>query len=178
LTPEELALVNDCMAEKRASQKLFFERYAPVMFSICRRYTSSREEAEDMLQEGFIRAFANLHQIKDGSLEGWLKRIFVNTCLNEWRRKKNKQWSDIETAALHLKDESEDGLQKMQAEELLLLINELPEGAKVVFNLYAVEGFSHAEIGQMLLINESTSRAQLARARMLLRSKIEIMNSK
>lgn len=167
----EAELVEGCLKGNRKIQRLLFERFSGQMMSVCRRYTHDRMEAEDMLQVGFIKAFEKIEQHNGGSLEGWLKRIFVNTCLTQWRKSKQsvlvQDGNQPDTAA-----PEEDGLQKLQAEELMEFIDELPAGAKLIFNLFAVEGYPHTEIAVMLNITEGASRAQLTRARHLLQHKL------
>ncbi len=171
MLPAELELVEGCKKGKRQFQRLLFERYSPVMMLICRRYCKDLMEAEDMLQEGFIKAFTKIDQFRDGSFEGWLKRIFVNTCLNNWKKQKDKLTCP-EEIGMAISDETEDGLQKLQAQQLLVLIDALPSGAKLVFNLFAIEGYQHTEIAILLNITEGGSRAQLTRARQLLKDKM------
>jgi RNA polymerase sigma-70 factor (ECF subfamily) len=175
LLPTEQEIVAGCREGKRLFQRLLFEHYAPTMMLVCRRYTRDVMEAEDMLQEGFVKAFTKMDQFKDGSLEGWLRRIFVNTCLNNWKKHKDKKFI-AEDHGMNSADNGEDGLQKLQTQQLLQLIDTLPHGAKVVFNLFAIEGYPHAEIAQMLQITEGGSRAQLTRARQLLKDKMLKMN--
>lgn len=152
-------------------QRLLFDQFAGRMMAICRRYCRDRMEAEDMLQEGFIKAFSRIDQLKEGSLEGWLRRIFVNTCLSNW--KKNKQiFAENSEESLSVGTLDENGLQQMETRELLDLIETLPQGARMIFNLYAIEGFDHGEIASTLGISESASRAQLTRARQLLKTKL------
>lgn len=176
MIPAEQELATGCKEGKRQFQRLLFERYAPAMMLVCRRYTRDRMEAEDMLQDGFVKAFDKMGQFNGGSLEGWLRRIFVNTCLNHWKKMKDR-WAMPEEYAAEAILDDEDGLQKLQTNQLLELIDTLPAGAKMVFNLFAIEGYAHGEIGEMLGITESASRAQLTRARQLLKDKMLKMNT-
>ena len=164
-------LIEGCKRGKTSMQRLLFEQYAGKMMSICRRYCKDKMEAEDMLQVGFLKVFGRIGQLNSGSLEGWMKKIFVNTCLTQWSKNKASIISIQENITEEL-DDAEDGLQKLMAHELLQLIDELPHGAKVVFNLYAIEGYPHTEIATMLNIAEGSSRAQLVRARQLLQQKL------
>ena len=150
---------------------MLFEQYAGKMMAICKRYTKDRMEAEDMLQIGFVKVFKKIEQLKDGSLEGWMKRIFINTCLTQWQKNKASPIVMGEYTKEEITHE-EDGLQKLQASELMALIELLPAGAKVIFNLYAIEGYPHTEIAPMLNITEGASRAQLTRARQLLQKRL------
>ncbi|MGV3557536.1 RNA polymerase sigma factor [Larkinella arboricola] len=154
-------------ADSRA-QKTLYDRYASKMLTVCVRYVSNRYEAEEILMDGFMRVFDKITQYKnDGSFEGWIRRIMVNESLMYLRR--NKQWR----AEVALDDAPTDADpvyadQNLLAEDLLNLLEELPAGYKTVFNLYAIEGYSHAEIADVLGITESTSKSQLHRARALL----------
>jgi RNA polymerase sigma-70 factor (ECF subfamily) len=139
------------------------------MLGVCYRYTKSVADAEDVLQEGFIKIFRNLHQFKfDGELGGWIRRIMVNTALN-YLKKNSRYQTELSFTETSLHPVSDDNPEvTLQAKDLAELIRQLPAGYQTVFNLHAVEGFSHVEIGKMLGINEGTSRSQYARARALL----------
>ncbi|WP_421827821.1 RNA polymerase sigma factor [Larkinella sp.] len=154
-------------ADSRA-QKALFERYSSKMLTICVRYVSNRYEAEEILMDGFMRVFEKIGQYKnEGSFEGWIRRIMVNESLMYLR--KNKQWRAeiaLEEAAPEADTTFAD--QDLMAEDLMNLLEQLPSGYKTVFNLYAIEGYSHAEIAESLGITESTSKSQLHRARALL----------
>ena len=144
------------------------------MFPICIRYIGDRIQAEDILQEGFITLFTRLDSYKgDGSFEGWARRIFVTTALMDLRKKDALKMSDELEAVRGMKAETTSQLQSLGYKELMELIMSLPPGFRTVFNLYALEGFSHKEIGEMLGISESTSRTQLSRARIWLQNKIK-----
>jgi RNA polymerase sigma factor (sigma-70 family) len=154
-------------ADSRA-QKALFERYSSKMLTICVRYVSNRYEAEEILMDGFMRVFEKIGQYKsEGSFEGWIRRIMVNESLMYLR--KNKQWR-AEIALEDAPPEADTAVadQDLLAEDLLNLLEQLPAGYKTVFNLYAIEGYSHAEIAESLGITESTSKSQLHRARALL----------
>lgn len=139
--------------------------------AICRRYSKDRMEAEDMLQIGFVKVFEKIDQLKDKSLENWMKKIFINTCLTQWQKNKSSLIVLVESP-IETNTNEADGLQKLQAKDLFELIELLPVGAKVIFNLFAVEGYQHGEIASMLNISESASRAQLSRARLLLKERL------
>ena len=152
-----------------AAQEEFYNRFSPRMLGVCYRFAKSREDAEDMLQEGFIKIFTQLHQYRnEGALEGWIRRIIVHTCINIL--KKNKKFADsvdlIHAHGMHTKDDMVPGI--MQAKQVVECIRLLPLGYKTVLNLYAIEGYSHKEIGTMLDIEESTSRSQYTRAKAML----------
>lgn len=169
----EQQLIEGCLKEDRRFQKELYERYASSLYAVCFRYCKNREEAQDVLHEGFIKAIKNLHNFEGkGSFEGWLRRIMVNTSLELFR--KNKHLSvveDIENADEHSIESK--ALENMSANELLQLVNALPAGFKVVFNLYAIEGFSHKEIADQLGISVGTSKSQLSRARVSLQNMIK-----
>ncbi len=169
----EKALIENCLSGDRDCQKQLFDRYAGKMLSVCHRYARHHSEAEDLLQEGFIKVFTNLDKFKfEGSFEGWVRRIMINTSLKYVSRKSFKN----ETIGLeNTKEESMNpvAVSKLSADELLKLVEALPQGYKVIFNLYAIEGFSHKEIAEKLCIQESTSRSQLVKARRLLQEKVK-----
>ncbi len=152
-----------------AAQEALYDRYSPRMLAVCYRFAKSREDAEDMLQEGFIKIFTQLHQYRnEGALEGWIRRIIVHTCINVL--KKNKKFSEtvdlIHANSFHTNEDLVPSI--MQAKQVVECIRMLPLGYKTVLNLYAIEGYSHKEIGFMLDIEESTSRSQYTRARAML----------
>ena len=144
------------------------------MFPVCLRYVSDRSLAEDILQDGFITLFTKLGSYKgDGSFEGWARRIFVTTALMALRKKDALKMSDELDAVRGMKADTYTQIQNLGYKELMQLIMSLPTGFRTVFNLYAVEGYSHEEIAEMLGITETTSRTQLSRARIWLQKKIE-----
>ena len=164
----EAELVRGCIEEKRSFQEALFNRYAPKMLSVCRRYARHELEAEDLLQDAFVRIFDKLGTFRgDGSLEGWIRRIVVHISIRNYRKSsfKNEQFGYD-----HLPEEpiEEEALSRLNAEELLKMISELPDGYRMVFNMFAIEGYSHAEIAEMIGCGESTSRSQLAKARKML----------
>ena len=170
----DLQLIESCKRGDRASQKVVYDRLASRMFPICIRYAGDRETAQDILQDGFITLFTKLDDFKgDGSFEGWARRIFVTTALMHLRRKDALKMSDDLDLARGLKAETVSQTQNLGYKELMGLITMLPPGFRTVFNLYAIEGYSHKEIGEMLGISETTSRTQLSRARIWLQNKIK-----
>lgn len=167
-------LIQGCIDRKSTHQRRLFEVYAPLVMTICRRYASSTSSADDLLQETFIKIFHSIGQYSParGSIEGWMKRIVINQAINEWRKNHKHTWSQHDLETLQIPEWSQADHQ-LHAEDLLVLINQLPAGYKVVFNLFAVEGYSHQEIAQELGITESTSRSQLTHARRFLRNLLE-----
>jgi len=168
----EKELVQGCINENRAAQQEVFRLYAGKMLTVCRRYARHQLEAEDLLQEGFIRVFNKIHTFKfTGSFEGWVRRVMVNICL------KNYQKSSFQKEQIGLEGYQEGSADPtvfahLHEEELLKLVASLPEGYRVVFNLYAIEGYSHAEIAEIMNIGESTSRSQLVKARRMLQGMV------
>lgn len=161
----DLELIKKCLLEDRVAQLAFYKQFAGKMFAICLRYSKNREDAEDILQEGFIKVYNNLKNFKaEGSLEGWVKRIMINTALLHYR-KNLKYEKNTELEAAEWETQSSDVISLLSVKELMKHIQQLPDGYRMVFNLYALEGYQHKEIGDMLGINEGTSKSQLARAR-------------
>ena len=162
-------LIKDCLNGKPAAQRDMYEQFAGVMLGVCYRYTKSMADAEDVLQEGFIKVFRYLHQYKkEGELGAWIRRIMVNTAINYLKRNRHYQ-ADLafNDPGLHpVSVDNPDVL--LNAKALADLIRQLPPGYQTIFNLYAVEGYSHIEIGKMLGISNVTSRSQYSRARALL----------
>ena len=151
------------------AQQLLYNRYSPKMLGVCYRYALSKDDAEDMLQEGFIKVFSLLHQFKnEGSLEGWIRKVIVNTCINFIKKhKKFNDTIDISNAAeIHSAQDYIPSI--VQAKDIVESIRLLPVGYRTVLNLYAIEGYSHLEISKLLDIEEVTSRSQYARAKKLL----------
>jgi RNA polymerase sigma factor (sigma-70 family) len=168
-------LVSDCLKGKHGSQKELYEYFAPKMLGVCYRYALSVEEAEDFLQESFMVIFRKLHKYKgEGELGAWIRRIVVNTSLNGIKARHNVL---RETAVENL-PELNSVQQPASENELMELIHRLPTGYKTVFNLYAIEGYSHEEIGTMLGIKASTSRSQYTRAREMLKDVLQDISYK
>lgn len=168
----ELELIKGCIRENRLCQQEVFRRYAGKMMAVCLRYSRHHMEAEDILQESFIKVFNNLSKFKfEGSFEGWIRRIVVNTALKNYNKKalRNEQYGQDHYPDIPIEPSVYSDLHE---EEILKLVQELPEGYRLVFNLYAIEGYSHKEIAELLEIQESTSRSQLVKARKLLQTKV------
>ena len=166
---DEEKLVRDCLKGKLQAQRQLYDAYSEIMLGICYRYTRSVRDAEDVLQEGFVKVFHHLSQYKhEGQLGAWIRRIMVNTALNFLKRNRKYQQEMFFTEEYLHPVTSEDPAVRLQAKELADLIRQLPHGYQVIFNLHAVEGYTHVEIGEMLGISDGTSRSQYARARNLL----------
>ena len=159
-------LIAGCLNYNSDAQKQLYEHFAPAMLGVCFRYTKSISDAEDVLQDGFVKVFKHLKQYKsEGELGAWIRKIMVNTALNYLKsQKKYRHEMSFDEATLHPVS-LEDPAVLMEAKELSLLIRQLPTGFQTIFNLHAVEGYSHVEIGGMLGISDSTSRSQYMRAR-------------
>ena len=153
-------------------QELLYHRFSPKMYSVCLRYSGNAEDARDLLQEGFIKIFKNLSKYRgDGSFEGWIRRIFVNTSIEHFRKKVYLQ--DVtETQERTLEDKEWNVLDDLAEKDIMKMIHQLSPGYKAVFNMHVVEGYSHKEIAEMLGINEGTSKSQLARAKMVLKKMV------
>ena len=172
---EEL-LIEKCRNNDRAAQKMLYDSYAPIMLGICMRYVYERSEAEDILQEGFLKIFTKIGEFEGrGSFEGWMKRIFVNTAITHYHKnsKHNKYHYDIDDVQIPKSEKPAYGESEFTNEELFNIIHSLPEGYKMVFNLYALEGYKHKEIAEMLEIDINTSKSQYSRAKKLIRKKLE-----
>lgn len=171
---DDNTLVKECLNENSKAQKALFDKFAPKMLSVCLRYMKNTEQAEDALQDGFIKVFRYLKSYENtGALEGWIRRIIVNTCLDELKKNK-KLLLNVSVEEVEYKLESNDFVQaQMMADDLLKLIQSMPEGYRVIFNMFAIEGYAHQEIATKLGISESTSKSQYLRARGYLRERIE-----
>ena len=171
---EEHELIAGCKCNEMWARKELYERYAGTMLSLCVRYIGDRDAARDVLQDGFLKVFTKIGDYAGtGSFEGWMKRIFINTALRELQKKHflpiSGEYEEI------IEDTGVSALEKLSADDLHRCIAELPDGFRTVFNLYAVEGYSHAEISKMLQIKEVTSRSQFMRARQMLQKKVEFI---
>lgn len=167
----EQTIIAGCLQNDAAAQRELYNRYSPKMLSVCYRFAQGREDAEDMLQEGFIKVFTQIHTFQNkGAFEGWIRRIIVHTCINYL--KKNKKFIEnvdlSQASTVYVREETVPSV--MQARQIIECIRLLPVGYRTVLNLYALEGYSHKEIGEMLDIEESTSRSQYTRARAMLES--------
>jgi RNA polymerase sigma-70 factor (ECF subfamily) len=168
----EDALIAGCVNGDRKMQEELYRLFSPKMFSICMRYCSNYQEAEDLLQEGFIKVFGNISRFrKEGSFEGWMKRIFINTAI-EGFRKNHFLNNTLEVEVMKNDIIQEDDFHQLSAADLLRMVQALSPGYRTVFNMYAIEGFNHQEIANMLGISIGTSKSQLARARYILQKMV------
>lgn len=164
----ESDLIIGCIEGNRRMQEELYRRFSPRMYAVCLRYAANAEEAEDILQEGFIKIFKKLDSFRsEGSFEGWIRRIFVNTAIEHFRRKRylmpvtEKEENTIEGKYVSVLDE-------LAEKDILALVQELSPGYRTVFNMYVVEGYTHREIADILGISEGTSKSQLSRAKVIL----------
>lgn len=163
-------LIQQCLRQDARAQRALYEQFSPKMYALCLRYVRESDDAQDVLLKAFTRVFDHLARFKgEGSFEGWIRRIVVNEALMFLRKHKQRQMTvELEGAAATLADQCT----QLEADDLLRLVQALPEGYRTVFNLHAIEGYSHLEIAERLGISEGTSKSQLSRARELLRQRI------
>lgn len=175
---DDRTLVTECAKGNPRAQRALFDKFAPKMLAVIMRYLRNMDEAEDTLQDGFVKIFHKIGEFKmEGSLEGWIRRIMVNTALDMLRKNK-KLLGDIQLDDVSYKVSYEDtGFDEMNVEQLLQLIDALPDGYRIVFNMFAIEGYSHKEIADTLGVTENTSKSQYSRARAFLRNQLEKIES-
>ncbi|PKP19496.1 MAG: hypothetical protein CVU05_11245 [Bacteroidetes bacterium HGW-Bacteroidetes-21] len=167
-------LVKQCLGKNPKAMEELYKRYSPTMYGVCLRYVRNRDDAMDLLHDGFMKVYSSLDSFRfSGSFEGWIRRIMVHLAINFFNRQMSK-WdhSDVSHAEL-LENSSPDAVSEMSAAELMTHVQSLPDGYRMVFNLYAIEGYSHSEIAALLNVTESTSKTQLMKARRLLMTKIK-----
>ncbi len=174
---DDSQLIIACKKQDRNAQKVLYERYAPVMMTVCLRYSKEEETARDLLHDGFIRAFTQIDSFRgNGSFEGWLRRIFVNLALENYRKEKQKnrfleEYRSLKNEEQMVPDDDPLDIGDIPREEVMGMIRDLPPGYRTVFNLFIFEEMSHREIAEMLGINEAASRSQFFRAKSLLQKK-------
>jgi RNA polymerase sigma-70 factor, ECF subfamily len=175
-------IISGCLEGKRKAFTRLFEVYAPVMMGVCMRYSKNRIDAEDVMQDGFIKVFSQIHKFRrEGSFEGWIKRIMINAAIDNYQSNlKHAFHEDVSESTSSSMIADQDGTDDDLPEELQIphkklmeMIQELPDGYRMVFNLYAIESYNHKEIATLLGISENTSKTQLFKARKTLRKKIE-----
>jgi len=171
---EEHDLIAGCKREEMGARKELYERYAGTMLSLCVRYVGDKNVARDVLQDGFYKVFTKISDYSGkGSFEGWMKRIFINTALEELQKKRFLPIINEYNECIEIEDDGMSIFEKLSTNDLHHCIAELPDGFRTVFNLYAIEGYSHAEIAKMLHIKEVTSRSQYMHARQVLQKKVQ-----
>ena len=174
---DDETLVQKCISGNAGAQRELFDRFSPLMLGVAMRYIKDRERSEDVLQDGFIKVYKNLHRFEHkGSLEGWIRRIIVNTALDQIRKYKKEQTNiELDDTSFELVQKS-DAVERLQAEVLMEIVQQLPDGYRIVFNMFAIEGYSHKEIADELNITESTSKSQYSRAKSVLRKTLKKYN--
>ena len=172
MTEDEL--IAACLKNNQRAQKALFDKYSGKLMGVCLRYAADRDEAQDMLQDGFVKIFQKLDTYTgEGSFGGWVHRLIVNTCLDALRKNKAMGFSvEIEKAEFQM-DGVEDALSRLRTQDLLMLVQQLPDGYRVVFNMFAIEGYGHAEIAESLGISENTSKSQYRKAKIKLQEELE-----
>ena len=168
----ETDLIQGCIAGDRRMQEELYKKFSSKMFAVCLRYAGNSDDAQDILQDGFVKIYKNLSRFRsEGSFEGWVRRIFVNTAIEHLRRKTYlKPIAEKEENTLPYKETT--ALDKLGEKDIMNLISQLSPGYRTVFNMYVVEGYTHKEVGDILGISEGTSKSQLARARTLLQEMV------
>lgn len=168
-------IIKGCIAGKNASREMLYKMYSGKIWGICLRYARNYDEAKDIMQESFIKIFGKISQYEGrGHFEGWLRRITVNTALVEFRKKRYLNIESVDTSDINT--DTYDNIEfNITASELLEIVKELPQQYRLVFNLYAIEGYSHKEIGELLGISEGTSKSNLSRARDILQRKVTVL---
>ncbi len=172
--PEIKNIINGCLKGDRRDQELLYRRYAARLYAVCLQYSGNDEEARDILQEGFIKIYENLVHYKfEGSFDGWVRRIMVNTALEKFRSKHNLyRVDDIDQIPEPNAEPDNEDYAGLEARDLMEIIRELPPRYRIVFNLFAIEGYSHKEISDMMSISEGTSKSNLSRARVILQRRV------
>jgi len=162
---DEQELIKGCLRRDRAAQKRLYDTFSGKMYALCCRYVKDSMEAEDVLITAFTKILEKIDQYKhEGSFEGWIRRIVVNEALT-WLRRNRNMYLETELEAADYEPDYQSLSDSLEAEDLLKIISELPSGYRIVFNLYAIDGYSHKEIAEQLGISENTSKSQLSRAR-------------
>lgn len=164
----ESDIIQGSIEGDRRMQELLYQTYSPKMYGVCLRYAGNADDAQDILQDGFVKVFRHLERFRsEGSFEGWMRRIFVNTAIEHYRKKVNLQ-QVTETHEEQFEDHNWSVLDKLAVKDILAAVQELSPGYRAVFNLYVIEGYTHKEIATMMGISEGTSKSQLARAKAML----------
>jgi RNA polymerase sigma factor (sigma-70 family) len=169
----ESDLIKGCLNGERKMQEVMYYRYSPRMYAVCLRYCSNADDAQDLLQDGFIKVYKNLDKFRgEGSFEGWMRRIFVNTSIEHFR-KKTKINTIADSNDVQIEDKEWTALDTIAEKDIVNLIQELSPGYRQIFNMYVIEGYPHKDIAEILGISEGTSKSQLARAKVILQKMVE-----
>lgn len=173
----ENELIDGCIKNDRKAQKLLYEKYSRKMFGVCIRYAKSREEAEDILADAFVQVFVKLSSFKrEGSFEGWIRRIVVNTAITSYRNNLKFNANDDLSEISNLSSEDDSAIDQMSVQQLKRIIQEMPDGYRTIFNLYAIEGYNHREIAALLNLNEGTSKSQYSKAKKWMQARLLQLN--
>ena len=173
MTMSEKQLIDGCINGDRKAQKALYDKYSRRMMAVCLRYVKDIEDARDLLQEGFIKLFSNIEKYSgEGSFDGWVRKIFVNCALERLRQNDILKGADDINDINIMEIPDESAVSQLSSDEIMMHVRSLPDGFRTVFNLFAIEGYSHKEIGEKLNITESTSRSQYMRARKILQKMI------
>ena len=167
-------LIEGCKKKSRKHQDALFQKYSPMLYGVCMRYTKCGQDAQDILQDGFVKIFKNIHMYSiNNSFEGWIRRITINTAITHYRKNlKHAYHADIDEKPEARVQQAPFGVDEFTREELLSAINALPDGYRMVFNMYVVEGYKHKEIAEMLNVDINTSKSQLSRAKKYLQKEL------
>ncbi|MDZ4823534.1 MAG: RNA polymerase sigma factor [Flavobacteriales bacterium] len=167
-------LIEGCIRGEKRHQDRLYKKFSSLLFGICLRYTKNRMEAQDVLQEVFVKIYKNVHTFTEGhSFEGWLRRIAINTSITAYRKNQKQGYTeDLDDVIFYRKDPMEFSDLEFTQEEMMSCIQKLPPGYKTVFNLYVIEGYMHKEIADMLEVDVNTSKSQLSRAKTYLQREL------
>jgi RNA polymerase sigma factor (sigma-70 family) len=169
----ESDLIKGCLNKDRKMQEMLYHRFSSKMYAVCLRYCKDTDDAQDLLQDGFVKIFKNLEKFRgEGSFEGWIRRIFVNTSIEHFR-KSVKKFSVTDSQEVTVEDPSWNALDNLAEKDVVKMIQQLSPGYRQVFNMYVIEGYAHKDIGEILGISEGTSKSQLARAKAILKKMAE-----
>ena len=177
MKPEILQkILKGCIEEDARQQRALYESFAKPMLGICLRYAADRMEAEDVLQLGFIKVFKSISTFQGGSFEGWMKRIFIRESINQYHHRRRRPLDFMEDNSAAIFNHSDgfiEAISNLSTQEILKMLARISEGSRIVFTLFAIEGYAHAEIGEMLGISVGTSKSQYSRARQLLKQQLK-----
>jgi RNA polymerase sigma-70 factor (ECF subfamily) len=169
----ENELIDGCLNNDRKAQKLLYEKYSSKMFGVCMRYAKSKEEAEDILSDSFVQVFVKLSSFKrEGSFEGWIRRIVVNTSITAYRNNLKFNLNDEISEVHQLSDDNETAIDLLNVQQIKSIIQQMPDGYRMIFNLYVIEGYNHREIADLVGINEGTSKSQFSKAKKWLQNRL------
>ncbi len=170
----ENELIEECLKNNRFAQKQLYEKYSKKMFGVCLRYAKCTQDAEDILADSFVQVFMKLSSYKgDGSFEGWIRRVVVNTSITAYRSNLKFNLNDSISEIYNLSNDDDSAIDLINVQQIKDIIQTMPDGYRMIFNLYAIEGYNHREIAEMLGLNEGTSKSQYSKAKKWLQTKLE-----